>query len=420
MNRTLATLSSSFTPLREPNFRTYMIGQAISLVGTFLQITAQGWVVWELTGSNVALGTVTVLSTLPVLLFGPWAGAWADRLDRRKLLIWTQVIAMLCAFILAALVQTNLIELWHLYVLAFVLGIVTALDMPAQSAFIGDLTGMGDFRQAMNLNAMFLQVSRIIGPAFAGIIVGTLGAATAFWLNGLSFAAVIVSLVLVRAEQVRSQQGGTNAISAFVDGLQYLRTQPRLQDLIAFVVLITFFSMSIMMNIMPAIADTVLNGDASTLGILMAASGVGAFVGTAVVLPLAQAQKRIGVIVGYSVVWMGGWLIFLSQMTWTQLAMLGIFMLALAAPTVFTTATIMLQMMAPSDMRARMMSMFTMLTFGLQPFAAILVGYSADTLGVPNAVLINGVLLIVGALAVMALRAPLRQWEPETVTPVRA
>jgi MFS family permease len=420
MNRTLATLSSSFTPLREPNFRTYMIGQAISLVGTFLQITAQGWVVWELTGSNVALGTVTVLSTLPVLLFGPWAGAWADRLDRRKLLIWTQVVAMLCAFILAALVQTNLIELWHLYVLAFVLGIVTALDMPAQSAFIGDLTGMGDFRQAMNLNAMFLQVSRIIGPAIAGIIVGTLGAATAFWLNGLSFAAVIISLVLVRAEQVRSRQGETNAISAFVEGLQYLRTQPRLQDLIAFVVLITFFSMSIMMNIMPAIADTVLNGDASTLGILMAASGVGAFVGTAVVLPLAQAQKRIGVIVGYSVVWMGGWLIFLSQMTWTPLAMLGIFMLALAAPTVFTTATIMLQMMAPSDMRARMMSMFTMLTFGLQPFAAILVGYSADTLGVPNAVLINGVLLIVGALAVMALRAPLRQWEPETVTPVRA
>jgi MFS family permease len=420
MNRTLTTLSSSFTPLREPNFRTYMIGQAISLVGTFLQITAQGWVVWELTGSNVALGTVTVLSTLPVLLFGPWAGAWADRLDRRKLLIWTQVVAMLCAFVLAALVQTNLIELWHLYVLAFVLGIVTALDMPAQSAFIGDLTGMGDFRQAMNLNAMFLQVSRIIGPAFAGIIVGTLGAATAFWLNGLSFAAVIVSLVLVRAEQVRSRQGETNAISAFVEGIQYLRTQPRLQDLIAFVVLITFFSMSIMMNIMPAIADTVLNGDASTLGVLMAASGVGAFVGTAVVLPLAQAQKRIGVIVGYSVVWMGGWLIFLSQMTWTPLAMLGIFMLALAAPTVFTTATIMLQMMAPSDMRARMMSMFTMLTFGLQPFAAILVGYSADTLGVPNAVLINGVLLIVGALAVMGLRAPLRQWEPETVAPVRA
>lgn len=420
MNSTLATLGSSFIPLREPNFRTYMIGQAISLVGTFLQITAQGWVVWELTGSNVALGTVTVLSTLPVLLFGPWAGAWADRFDRRKLLILTQVIAMLCAFILAALVQTSLIELWHLYVLAFVLGIVTALDMPAQSAFIGDLTGMGDFRAAMNLNAMFLQVSRIIGPAIAGIIVGLLGAATAFWLNGLSFAAVIVSLMLVRAEQVRSPQGATNAISAFVDGIRYLRTQPRLQDLIAFVVLITFFSMSIMMNIMPAIADTVLNGDASTLGMLMAASGAGAFVGTAVLLPLAQAQKRIGVIVGYSVVWMGAWLVFLSQMTWTPLAMVGIFMLALAAPTVFTTATIMLQMMAPSDMRARMMSMFTMLTFGLQPFAALLVGYSADTLGVPNAVLINGVLLMMGALAVMALRAPLRQWEPETVAPVRA
>lgn len=420
MNNTLSTLSSSFIPLREPNFRTYMIGQAISLVGTFLQITAQGWVVWELTGSNVALGTVTVLSTLPVLLFGPWAGAWADRFDRRKLLILTQVVAMLCAFVLAALVQTDLIQIWHLYVLAFVLGMVTALDMPAQSAFIGDLAGMGDLRPAMNLNAMFLQVSRIIGPAFAGIIVGTLGAATAFWLNGLSFAAVIVSLVLVRAEQARSAQTSTNALTAFADGIRYLRTQPRLQDMIAFVVLITFFSMSIMMNVMPAVADTMLHGDASTLGFLMAASGVGAFIGTAVVLPLVQTQKRIGLIVGYAVVWMGLWWIVLSQFAWLPVTLLAIFMMSLAAPTVFTTATILLQLMSPADMRARMMSMFTMLTFGLQPFAALLVGFMADQLGVPNAILINATLLILGALAVMFVRAPLRQWEPETAVPVRA
>src|SRR5688572_29227220 len=122
MNDTLSTLRSTFTPLREPNLRTYLLVQVVSMVGTFLQITAQGWVVWELTGSNVALGTVTMLSTLPVLLFGPWAGAWADRFDRRKLLILTQVVAMLCAFALAALVQTDLIQLWHLYLLSFVLG----------------------------------------------------------------------------------------------------------------------------------------------------------------------------------------------------------------------------------------------------------------------------------------------------------
>ncbi len=420
MNNTLTTLSSSFIPLREPNFRTYMVGQAISLVGTFLQITAQGWVVWELTGSNVALGTVTVLSTLPVLLFGPWAGAWADRFDRRKLLILTQIVAMLCAFALAALVQTDLIQLWHLYVLAFVLGIVTALDMPAQSAFIGDLAGMGDLRQAMNLNAMFLQVSRIIGPAFAGIIVGTLGAATAFWINGLSFLVVIASLYVVRANQVRSARSATNALTAFADGIRYLRTQPRLQDMIAFVVLITFFSMSIMMNVMPAVADTMLQGDASTLGFLMAASGVGAFFGTAVVLPLVQTQKRIGLIVGYAVIWMGVWWIVLSQVPWLPVAVLSIFMMSLVAPTVFTTATIFLQLMSPPDMRARMMSMFTMLTFGLQPFAALLVGFSADQLGVPNAILINAILLIVGAVTVMIVRAPLRRWEPETVVPVRA
>ena len=161
--------SANFSPLRIRNFRIYLSGQAVSLIGTWLQITAQGIVVYKLSGgSATALGVVGMLNTLPLLLFGPLAGVWADRLDRRLLLIVSQTGAMFLAFTLAALLQTGLAQLWHVYVHAFCLGTITSIDFPAQQAFLGDLAGMAEVRRAVNLNAMILQVSRMLGPAFAG------------------------------------------------------------------------------------------------------------------------------------------------------------------------------------------------------------------------------------------------------------
>ena len=161
--------SANFSPLRIRNFRIYLSGQAVSLIGTWLQITAQGIVVYKLSGgSATALGVVGMLNTLPLLLFGPLAGVWADRLDRHLLVIVSQTGAMCLAFTLAALIQTGLAQLWHVYVLAFCLGTITSIDFPAQQAFLGDLAGMAEVRRAVNLNAMILQVSRMLGPAFAG------------------------------------------------------------------------------------------------------------------------------------------------------------------------------------------------------------------------------------------------------------
>ena len=181
-----STLRESFSPLKIRNFRIYLGGQAISLVGTWLQMTTQGWVVWELSHSATALGLVAMLGSLPILLLGPWAGVWADRLDRRKLLIASQAGAMLLAFVLALLTQTGLVQLWHVYLLSALLGIITAIDIPAQQAFLGDLSGMAEIRKAVNMNITMLQVSRILGPALAGIIIASMGAAMAFWLNANS------------------------------------------------------------------------------------------------------------------------------------------------------------------------------------------------------------------------------------------
>lgn len=401
-------LFSSFEPLRQRNFAIYLGGQAISLIGTWLQSTAQAWVVWELTGSEASLGIVASLTTLPLLVLGPFAGTIADRMDRRKLLIFTQFIAMLLAFTLAILVSMQVVQLWHVYLLALGLGIVSALDFPAQQAFLGDLSGMELVRKAVNLNAMFLQVSRIIGPAFAGFIIATFGSATTFWLNGLSFIPVIASLMIVRASQVRTTGRG-NPLRDFGSAIQFVRGQPRMQDMLVLTILVTFFGLSVL-NIMPAFATEALGGDAQTLGLMLAASGVGALISVLFVLPLIQTTKRTGLALAASAAWMGFWIFATSQTRSLPLAMIGIGLGSIGAPAVIATSLGITQLMAPPDMRARLVSLFIMVSFGMQPIASLYVGYTAQYFGVPMTIMFNGILLFSGALLVLLLRAPMRTW----------
>src|SRR5436190_8060712 len=338
----------SFGPLRSTNFRRYLSGQAVSLVGTWLQLTAQGWVVWELSHSPAALGVVGMLGTLPILLVGPWAGVWADRLDRRRLLIATQAVAMLLAFCLALLTQLHIVQLWHVYVLSAILGIVSALDMPTQQAFIGDLAGVADVRKGVVLNAMIIQISRTIGPAIAGFIIGVWGAATAFWLNGVSFLVVIGSLMLVRSSQVR-KVGRVDPLSEFREGLRFIGSQPRLLDLILLMVVMTFLGIPIL-NLLPSVATDVLHGQAQVLGWLLAASGLGALFGTLVVVPAAQGQRRIGLVVGGLTMWMGTWIFIFSLSRWLPLSLVCVFLFSSGGPVVFTTANGLLQMLGPANM----------------------------------------------------------------------
>jgi MFS family permease len=407
------TLRDSFTPLHLPNLRTYLIGQAISLLGTWMQVTAQGWLVWELSHSEVALGIVSMLGSLPLLLFGLWAGVWADRFDRRKILIGTQAAAMLLAFILAALVWTNTVQLWHLYVLSFLLGCVSALDFPAQQAFLGDLAGISSVRKAIILNAMIFQIGRMIGPALAGFVVGAVGAAMAFFLNGLSFIAVIISLVIVRAHQVRLP-GGDNPLRAVLEGLGFIKRERHIQELILLATLVTFFGISLL-SFFPALAADVLQGDAQTLGILLASSGAGAFVGATIVAPLAQTTRRIGRTLELAVIWVGLWWIAVSFSKTLPVAMACIFLVSIAMPTVMTTVNGLLQVMAPPKMRGRLLSAFIIVSFGIQPIAALVLGFFASRLGIANAILIDGIAIVIGALAILTLRPELRSWlGPET------
>jgi len=408
MNLLLRTYSGSFSPLKDRNFRIYLSGQAFSLIGTWMQMTAQAWVVWELTKSESALGLTVMFNMLPLFVLAPWAGTVADRFNRRKLLIATQVVAMILAFILAALVQFDLVQVWHIYFLTLMLGIVNALDFPAQQAFIGDLSGMSQVRRAITLNVMMIQVARLLGPVMAGYVLSTAGAATAFWINGLSFLIVIISLFFVHSEQVRNVGKRSGQ---FMETLRYVGSQPRMVDLVLISGVVTFFGFAIILNILPSVADHVLKGDAKTYSWLLAASGAGALISTLVLLPLSQASKRIGLIISGAALWMGVWFLVLGNSYILTLSMIAIFFSSLGAPLVLTTGLGVMQLLAPANMRGRIVSLFTMVSFGLQPLASLFIGFSAEKIGTQTAILINSICLLVVAGLLILFRNGLRTWE---------
>ena len=403
------TYTRSFEPLKNRNLRIYLGGQAVSLLGTWMQSTAQSWVVWELTQSESSLGIVVMLNSLPLFLLAPWAGGFADRFNRRMILLVTQSIAMMLAFALAFLVQTNLVQIWHIYVFAFVLGAIAALDFPARQAFIGELSGMTQIRQAVTLNIMGLQVARMVGPALAGILLKAVGSAAAFWINGASFLVVLLSIFMVKShkQEVNKIGGGRGQFREVVD---YVRAQPRMIDLLIFASIVTFFGLSIM-NILPAVADDVLNGDSQTFGLLMGSSGAGALISTLFLLPLSQQAKRIGRIVGAAATWMGVFYFLLSRSSFLPLSMLSIFFVSLGAPLVLTTGLGVMQLMAPGNMRARIISLFTMVSFGLQPISSLFIGYAAEFVGTQTIIMFNAACLLAGSVLMLAFRKGLAQWE---------
>lgn len=401
--------AADWSPLRSRDFRIYFSGQAVSLLGTWMQITAQSWVVWELSRSMRAQGVVALLGSLPLIICAPWAGAAADRFDRRKLLIIAQVAAMVLAFALALLVQTGLVRLWHVYALSFLLGVVAAVEMPAQQAFIGDLVGMAEIRKALALNGVIVQFGRTVGPTLAGWAIAHIGVAEAFWMNGVSFLAVIAGLLAVRTAAAERAPEAAGQAGGFVEAVRYLRGQPRLLDLLAFVTLASFFVLS-NLTIYPALATVVLGGDSRTLGWLLGASGVGALIGSLLVTHLSRATPRVGLALVGCTVWAGAMIVCNSMSRTLPAAVACITATGLTVPFIFTTANGLTQMLAPPQMRGRLLSILLMVGFGLQPIAAIGVGWIGDRFGASQALFVNGFCLIAGG-ALMTVRRGLPAWQ---------
>lgn len=405
---TKSAFFDSFSPFKNANFRTYLLGQGISLIGTFMQQMALQWFIWDVTQDTRWVGIVAAVTFAPAFFLMPFTGAIADRVDRRKVLIATQLIEMTLALLLALFIFLGMHVIWPVLVFALILGVTAAFNFPTQGAFIGDLSGMGEIRKAMMLYAFAIEIGRFIGPALAGLIVAQFNTATAFFLNGLSFIAVVISLSFVRAQQTRRPPSG-NLLQNFGEAVRYVRQQPRIADLLLCSLSVTMFIFSSLQLAAP-IADLVLHGGPQLVGYLLGASGAGALIGVLFVAPQVQRIERAGMALSAALLWSGLWLFLTSFFTWAPLTILGIFFCSVNIPVVLAGVGGLVQMLAPSDMRARLLSVSSMLSTGIQPIGALLVGWLGRVLGPMATIRLNGLLMACIALALLLLHREFRNW----------
>jgi MFS family permease len=409
---TKSKLPAALRAFRHRNYRLFFFGQLVSLSGTWMQSVAQSWLVYKLTGSPVLLGFVGFSGQIPVFLLASFGGAIADKYNRHRILIFTQTAAMVLAFVLAVLTLTNLIEVWHVFAIAALLGVANAFDIPTRQAFITDMVGREDLINAIALNSSMFNGARIVGPAIAGILVGAVGEGWAFLGNAVSYIAVIAGLLLMTIKIEKRIEVKGSALQNIIEGFSYVgRTAPvrALLLLLGFVSLIgTPYAV-----LMPIFADQILNAGASGLGILMGASGVGALAG-AIALAMRKSIKGLGYWVAFASAGFGASLILfsLSATFWLSALMLvpvGFFMMIQMA-----SSNTLVQSMVPDELRGRVMAVYSMMFMGMAPFGALTAGSIASHFGAPLTVRIGGSVCILGAI-VFALRLPVLREEARQI-----
>jgi MFS family permease len=393
-------LSNTFAALQHRNFRLFFFGQLVSLTGTWMQQMALSWLVYDLTKSAFLLGLVGMIGSLPMVFFSLPGGVMADRVNKRRVLIFTQTSAMILAFVLAALVFAHLIRVWQIALLAALGGVIFAFDMPARQAFFVEMVGRENLMNAIALNSSIFNGARIVGPALAGILVASLGAGWCFFINGASFLAVIVGLLLMHFVATPRPPRTSSVMEDALGGLRYLRQN---RTVLRIAVLMTIFSVFgwIYNVLMPVFAKDVLHSGARGLGYLMTAGGVGALVGSLLIASLGNYPHRWRLLLG------GALLLALATggFAFSNIFLLSCALLAFAgvgAVTLMSSANTMLQLSAPDEMRGRVMGIWGLVFMGSTPLASFLAGTTAHYLGAPFTVGLSA--WITGVVALVAIR----------------
>jgi MFS family permease len=380
--------------LRHRNFQLFFSGQLISLIGTWMQNVAQSWLVYRLTGSALLLGSVGFAGQIPVFLFAPLGGIAADRHNRQHIVIATQIASLILAFILAALTLFHKVQVWHVFLLAAMLGVVNAFDIPGRQSFLVDMVGREDLMNAIALNSSMFNGARIIGPAIAGILVAKIGEGWCFFANGASYIAVIIGLLLMR---VHSPARVTSAspFDHMMEGFRFVNQTAPIRALLLLLGLVSLVGMPYVV-LMPIFADQILHGGARGLGILMGATGVGALFG-ALTLAFRQGVKGLGRWIAWCCAGFGASLVIFaaSHTFWVSVFLLlpvGYCMMLQMA-----CSNTLIQVMVPDALRGRVMAVYSMMFMGMAPIGALLGGALAESLGAPRTVEIGGVACLVGA-----------------------
>jgi MFS family permease len=403
-------LPPTFSALRHRNFRLWFVGQTLSLVGTWMQSVAQGWLVFQLTGSEFALGMVSFVGTLPTLFLMLPAGALADRIPRRQVLLVTQTVMMLLAFILAGLAAAKILQIWHIGVLAACLGIANSFDAPARQAMAVEMVeDRADLPNAIALNSTIFNLARVIGPAIGGAVLAALGAAWCFTLNGLSFLAVLAALLMMRLPQAH-QEVRTDPITLQVaEGIKYVWRTPVVRFATAIVTVASLFGISYSV-LLPAFAVDTLHVGEAGLGALNTAVGLGALVGSLMVASLTRFPRKGLLLIGGSIVFPAVLFIFaFSRSLWLSLAALS--MVGVALVTQNSMANTLVQSVVPDKLRGRVMAVYMLMFFGTAPFASLQAGAIAQAFGSAAGVAVGAGITLIFALSVFIWVPALRRVE---------
>jgi MFS family permease len=404
------SFKQTFSAFRHYNYRLWFFGQLFSLVGTWMQSTAQGYLVYTLTNSAVYLGLVSFTAGAPSILFSLFGGVIADRISRRTLLVITQTTMLVLAFILAGLVFANVVQPWMILILAFFLGVANAFDAPARQAFVVELVDdRTDLVNAIALNASMFNLATVVGPAVAGFTYALAGPAWCFTINGISFIAVITALLFMHIKPMPAPENRPSAIAQIKESVQYVLSKQTVLMLMMGLGVVSIFGFGIL-NFMPVWSVNVLHGDVTTNGFLLSARGLGALIGALTVAALSVRQIR-GKLWTWGSFVLPALLIVFAISPWLTPALLLLMGVGWSLMWVTNNANSLIQTSIPDEMRGRVMALYTVVFQGGAPLGSLLIGGITSTTNAPLAVIICGIMLLGFAVFIWITNPQMRTLE---------
>jgi len=391
------SISHAWRALRHRNFKLFFAGQGISVIGTWMTRLATSWLVYRLTRSALLLGVVSFAGQIVSFALGPLAGVWVERLNRRKLLVWTQSAAAVQSLAMAALTLAHVIHLWEIIALASLQGLINAFDMPGRQSFLVQMVeDRDDLSNAIAINASMANGARLVGPAIAGLLVAAVGEGWCFLIDGISYFAVIASLLLMRTKPMNIRRSAASMLEQMREGWDYVRSFRPIRTILLLFSLVSLMGWPYSV-LLPVFAAQVLHGGPHTLGWLSGASGVGALI-SGLSLTLRKSVSGLARMGQIAVAMLGGALILfgLSHTLWLSLILMVFVGFGLMQGAAVSNTII--QSLVPEDKRARVMSYYTMAFFGAAPFGSLLAGTLAHRIGAPHTVMVSGAFCVAGSL----------------------
>lgn len=401
--------------LRHRNYRLFVVGQGISLIGTWLTRVATSWLVYRLSHSAFVLGAVGFAGQIPTFILAPFAGVLVDRWNRHRVLLATQVLAMFQSAALAVLTLTGTITITHVVFLSIVQGLINAFDMPVRQSFVVQMIeDRADLSNAIALNSSMVNLARLIGPSFAGILIATTGEGGCFTVDAISYLAVIVCLLLMNVRMVPAHKSGKHILHELREGFHYVARFAPIRSILLLLALVSLMGMPYMV-LLPVVAVDQLHGGPNVLGWLTAASGLGAL-GGALYLASRKSVLGLGKVIPFSACIFGIGLIAFSRSHWLWLSLLLMFVTGIGMMVQMASSNTLLQTIVDEDKRGRVMSFYTMAFVGMAPFGSLLAGSLAERIGAADTFLIGGIACVCGgALFLNALPAMRYQLKPTYV-----